>query len=363
MAGDNLDFEVSSEAMEFFENLSDGESAADVLGTIAEAPETPETPEEALSSAEQPEEEGEVAEPDENEDEADEDSRSEAEGNEDNAEESDGEAAETVEEKYERRIRELQSHKDQQIAQLQQQIQAQQQWQQQVYEQMQQQQVLAEQAQRQATGHVTADDLARGLQTSPKETFQWVAHNRPDLIPQLTHLARQTETLGDAAADSMIVEYQNFQIRQMQEQQAAQQQAEYEAYQQQQAPLIVEQTINGIVESLAEQYPDFTELSDEVNQLAAERSDQFRTYCYHNGIEITPDVMRDFLRGTYLDVRDARMSQEARKPRKPRKVQSTEHVERGGPGNGPEELTPDEAAMNEILEGAVKLHMDISPLQ
>lgn len=365
MGDNNIDFDLPSEAMDFFENLSDGDSAAGVLDAIeadnkaldaqaaAEAPEgddTADTLQDPEKGSEDHESEVEAGE-------------EEQEG-EESSEEEDEEVELTPEQVLEKRLRDLQSHKDQQIAQMQRSLQQQQEWAQQAYLQMQQMQQQIMQAAQQpvsAPQQITPQQLQQNLRTDPVGTFQHIATQRPELMPQLTTIVRQTEGMGDVAADSMLLEFQKYQITQLEERRQAEWQQMQDAQYEAELPQIVEQQMTGIVQQLAERYPDFNELSDDVSTLAAERGPMLEEWCYRNQVEMTPDVIRNFLHETYLDVRDAKLKQKAVAPRKPRTVSPQQHVESSTASHGDTSLSADQAAMNEILEGARSLSIDISP--
>lgn len=262
----------------------------------------------------------------------------------------------------EKRFRGLQSLHDRQMAEVTQQLAAMQQWAQQVYQaqlQQHQAQTVAQQQQYQAqVPDPTPEQLKQGVENDLVRTWKTIAPQRPDLVPRM--IAQAREAHGNETADAMQVEYNQFLVQQNTI--AAQQQ--YEQLQAQQVerdrPEQMRTQMAEIMGSVAQQYGDaFTAVQDDFIARAKETAPLFREWMDEQGYEITPDAIRHFLVDTLQEVRETNLNKQAAKPRKARKAAPQDHVEGSTSGERPEDLSPDQLAINEILEGARELSIDI----
>jgi len=198
--GDHL--EISDEVVDFFENLKNegNEEVVEAEG-VEPAVEEAQEPVETVETEQEGEQPTEVVEEQEEAPEAV--SEQETETNEDDS--------------WEARYKNLQAQKDREVAATQQQLAQLQEWAQQQY--AWQQQLIAEQ-QRAAQAQqaqpqqqaVTQEEVSTALDQNPVQTFQWIAYNRPDLVPNLITMVRGKENLGDEVADRFSNEWTQFQI-------------------------------------------------------------------------------------------------------------------------------------------------------
>lgn len=333
------DMEITDEVVEFFESLND-EPAAEETTETEVAPEEGEQPDEA-------EVEGEEASEEEHQEEVEE-----------------APEEEQVEEQPEEELhpaeiarREQQAIYDRKLAEMQQQIAAQNQWQQQQYQYQQEQlRMQQEQAQQQTQQqlHVTAEQLEAGIENDLAGTFRWVAHNRPDLVPAIASRVREHEAYGNQVADAMLVEFNQFQVQRATEQYQ-------EQIAQQQAPQQVEQVMGQIIQGLEQRHGEaFSGLKGEIAEEAGKLIEGWGQWMTQQGHEIRPQDVADFVTQVYFDVRQQKLNTVAQQPRKPQKLTPNQHVE-NPTAITRKESTPDEDAMNELLEGARSLGIDVTP--
>lgn len=341
------DMEISQEVMDFFENLSNEEPETTETEPVAEGDETEHSEEPALEEQEHSEES--IEEPVSEQEELTQ------------QDENEQEEEEPAEVDWEKRFKDLQSQKDrevnavsEQLAQLQQWAQQQYAWQQQVIAEQQQSQA---QAQQEAVIPVTREQVDQQLDMNPVGTFQWIAVNRPDLMPSVISMVREKEKLGNVVADQMMAEWTNYQLAQQQyafDERLQIQQAEM------QAPQQVSATMEQIIGTLEQRHGEtFSALKEDIAEKAVEAAEPFKQYMNQNGLEITPQAVADFITQIYLDVREERLNVQAQKPKGPQKLTPQQHVESSG-GNRQKDTTPDEDAMNELLQGAMALGIDVT---
>lgn len=350
--------EIEQEAAvnDFFDSLDADDTSADALdaGTEAisealEAPEEVEPAEDADEDSEEP-----VEAPEDAEDENSEEEKPEEEPEDDL-------------DPVEKRIRNLQSLHDRQMHDMRAQLEALQTWAQNSYQhqvQQHQQLVAAQQApqvQQNPLANVTPEVLKQGIETDLATTFRQIAAHRPDLMARTISMAR--ETYGNETGEQMQLEYNNYLVQQ----QAEAQEAKWAALQAQQVeaqqPAQIEATMNTLVNDIADQYGDaFDAIRDDFIAKASESAPAFREYMDGRGLEMTPDAINYFLQKCVNDVREERIMKQASKPKRARKVAPSEHVETStnGDGNRAEDMTADELAINELLEGAKELSIDTS---
>lgn len=332
---------------------------------VEEAPEpeaTEPTEPEAVPTVEDP-----AGDPSDDEDEgSDSDDEEAPEGSAEDEEDEDGdEDSDEDLDPVEKRIRGLQSLHDRQMAEVQNQLAQMQQWAQQVYQaQLQQQQAMqmaqqeAQKAQQAPIQQVTREQLEGAVEQNVVQAFQWTVANRPDLVATTIALARDKH--GHEIADQMQVEYNDYKRQQDVQAQTAMIEAQQQALAERDAPAQIESQMNQIVESIASQYGDaFTEIQGDFLARANETAPAFKEYLESQGLEMTPDAVHWFLNKTVQDVREERLNTKASKPRKPRKIKNEEHIETSTSGHVPQ-ATPEDDAINELLEGARALDMDFT---
>lgn len=345
MMADHL--EISDEVMEFFQTLSNDEPAATEEAPVTEAPveeaqePTEEAPvvEETVVPTEQVEEQQEPTEEPVSEE-------------------------QTEEVNWEERYRHLQSQKDREVQAAQQQLDQLQQWAQQQYAWQQQvvadQQQQAQMAQQQQVVQVSREQIDSELDRNPIGAFQWVAANRPDLMPNVISMVREKEQLGHEVADAMMTEWTQFQMQQHSAQVQQQLEATQAQYQNQQVPGQVNDTMVQILGTLEARHGEpFKALSADIATQAIEKAESWKQYMHENGLEVTPQSVADFVTGVYYDIRESRLQTAASAPAKPVKLTPQQHVENPG-ANRQVESTPDQDAINELMEGARALGIDVS---
>lgn len=358
------DFEFQDDeqkaAVEAFFNEEPENESADALSggeqAIAEALEQGEETEEVEEESDDADEPSEEPDGDDGSDEPDDATDDDGDGDDEEEELHPAEAAR----------RRAQAESDRKIAALEQQLQQLQQYAQQVYAQQMQayqaQQAQTQQAQ-QANPYagLTKDHVVNAVESDLVGTFQVVAQYRPDLVAPTIASAR--EKYGHEIGDQMQLEYNQYLL--------AQERAEREAYAEQQAqaraseeaPAQMQQMMVGLIENISSQYGDaFKEIEADFIARAQETAPAFKEYMENQGLEMTPDALHYFLTKCVNDVREERIASQASKPRKPRKVAPEQHVENStnNQGNRPEDMTEDERAISELLEGARELAIDIS---
>lgn len=257
----------------------------------------------------------------------------------------------------EKRRREQQAQYDRKIATMEQQLAQMNEWAQQQYawqqQLVQEERRKQEEAQQSAQLHVSQEQVDAALQNDLRGTYQWVAMNRPDLMPYIVGKAREDERYGHSVADQMLVEFQQFQMQR--------QQAQFEEQRQvQEAPAQVESTMLQILTSLEGKHGEtFTAMKDQISEAAAEAGPAFFEYMSSNGYEVTPQTVADFISQVYLDLREQNINKAAAKPRGPQKLTPQQHVENPGAQQG-NQTTPNEDAINELLKGARSLGIEVS---
>ena len=286
---------------------------------------------------------------------------------EDSEEEDDDEDSVDDTDPVEKRFRNLQSLHDRQMNEMRERMTELQTWAQNSYQhQVQQHQALlaaqqAPQAQQQVNplANVTPEILKQGIETDLATTFRQIATHRPDLMART--IAEAREIYGNETGDQMQLEYNNHLLQQ---QNAAQEARWAELQQQQQVaqqPAQIEAAMSTLVDDIAAQYGEaFETIREDFIAKASGAAPAFREYMDGRGLELTPDAINYFLQKCVNDVREERIMKQASKPRRARKVAASEHVETStnGDGNREEDMTADERAINELLEGAAELSID-----
>lgn len=245
-------------------------------------------------------------------------------------------------------------------------------WNQQVFQQQQQAAIEAQQAreqqQQQQNLHVDPETLDRAMQNDLRQTFAWVASNRPDLVPTViskvrADVERYPNGMANQVADSMQVEYSRFEAQraaqtaqEQMEQALAQQAQQFAPSQEEQVTATMEQIVTHLEAKHGE---SFKALGPEIEAKAAEMGPAFRQYLAQHGQELTPQAIADFMTQIYFDVREQKLQQVASQPRQAVELQPSQHIE--NPGAAFEQaVTPDDDAINEILKGAEALGIGVT---
>lgn len=344
----NPDAEMNHEQVldDFLESLDAEDAAEDEV-----EPEEGDEPDEAVEDA-----------PEAAEDDEDEDSESDDEGEEeDDAPKDEDEEAPDA---WSKRFSDQQSYHDKQMNEVKAQLEQMNQWAQQVYQAQvtqHQQQVQAQQQQAAQNPYasITREQIIAGVENDLPTTFQTVAQHRPDLVPSTISAARAK--YGDEVGDQMQFDYNNY-VRQSDQQQLVQQrQAEQERQQQEQAPVVIRETMNQIVQGIATHYGDsFESVREDFSTKAMENIEGFKSYMQQQGLEVGPNDVHNYLVGIYNQVHEERLNTLSSKPRKAKRISPKEQVETSTSGKRSEDMTADEAAINEILLGAKELDIDFS---
>lgn len=305
---------------------------------------TGETPEDAPEASEEP--------PSVVEEEDDEEEKSEDENS-------------AEEDPVEKRFRHMQSLHDRQLNEVRAQLDAMNQWAQQVYQSQMAQHQAQMQAQMQVQEapnpyqHVTDAQIADGVKGDLVTTFRTIVQYRPDKVAKTIAMAR--ETYGNEVGDEMQVEYNSYLVHQ----QAAAAEARFAEIasqrEEEQAPAQIRDTMNSIIASVAQQYGEaFTAVQPEFVERVKANAPLFREYMDSNGYEMTPDAVHHFMVSIFNDIREEKLNEAANKPRKARKTTPQQHVETSTSSSGtrPEDMSADELAINEILQGAAYLDIE-----
>lgn len=311
-----------------------------------------------------------VAEEETNEEEAVEETdveEDDAPAEEDDEDDPEAEAPETYEEDdWQLKARKIQAAKDREVAELQKQLQ-----------ELREAQAEArgrEAAIREHQGQdqsaqvasVTAEDLQQGIQTNLPGTFQWTVVNRPDLVPHLISMVRETEGYGNHTADQMVVEYADYKAelaRQASEERWEQAQHEREA---EQAPLRSQEAMYNVVEDLTERFGEtFAAAQDEISHRLQTDGREYIAYLQNeaakNGedFQVTPDLMRDMMIDIYLEIRENALNAQSMQPAAPEKVPAAARAL--GQSSTSNRSDDEEDFLNDFLTGAKDADITVDP--
>jgi hypothetical protein len=273
---------------------------------------------------ENPEVEVEGNEDEESEEEVDEEEAPPAE--EDDEEDPEAEAPEE-EDDWQLKARKIQAAKDREVAQLQKELQELREAQAEARGREKAREEYGQQEQTSQLASVTPDDLQHGVETNLPGTFQWTVMNRPDLVPSLITMVRETEGLGHGVADQMVVEYQGFLHQQaLNEAQSLREELKSER-EAEQAPLRSQQAMHDVVENLTERFGEtFEAAKPEIEKRLQTDGREYIQYLADEAAKageefrVTPDLMRDMMVDIYLEIRENALNEQAMQPAKPSKV-------------------------------------------
>lgn len=297
------------------------------------------------------------------EDEVEDGEEEESAPSEEDDEDDDAEVAE-AEDDWQLKARKIQAAKDREVAELQKQLaelreaQAEARGREKAREEMGQQESQSQLA------SVTQEDLQHGVETNLPGTFQWTVLNRPDLVPSLITMVRETEGLGHGVADQMVVEYQGYlhqqsleEARSIREELTAQQEAS-------QAPLRSQEAMHGVVENLTDRFGEtFAAAQEEISHRLQTDGREYIAYleseARKNGedFQVTPDLMRDMMIDIYLEIRENALNEQANAPAKPTKVPAgAKALGQSASNDRPDD---DQDFLNGFIEGAREADMNI----
>lgn len=234
---------------------------------------------------------------------------------------------------WEKRYKDLQSHKDQQLAEREAELKA--------YKELIEGISQPVQEQPAPPPEVSPEDLEQGVKTAPVDTFQWAMMNRPDVIPQV--ISKIREHHGNELGDEAMVAY-NQAVMQYQQQAMLEQQQQM--YHQMTAPQQIASMLEGSISAVAEQYgDDFSRLAERTNELMKTNQGDLRS--------LDPDSVQLFVERNFMTALREDMRKAASAPQGPVESAPADQVEAGTPGAAPE-LTPDDDIANSIVEAYTK---------
>lgn len=216
---------------------------------------------------------------------------------------------------------------------------------------------------------VSANDLREGMEANLPHTFQWTVQNRPDLVPALITMVRQSETYGDATADQMVVEYAEYKsmlAEHKQQQLIEELRAEREA---EQAPLRSQEAMEEVVESLTERFGEtFEAMRDEIADRLNTDGREYVEYLQHEAMKagedpadvVTPELIRDMMVDIYLDLREQAMNQQSSEPDKPQPVGAAGGA-LGSNASQPAPADEEQDFLNSFIDGARKADFEVDP--
>lgn len=308
----------------------------------AEEEETEETPEEVEETTEEEVDEEESA-PAEEEDEAD----PEAEATEDEEEVE-------PEDDWQEKAKKIQAAKDREVAQLQKELQQIREEQAEARGREAARKEYGDQEQSAQLGSVSAEDLQQGIQTNLPGTFQWTVVNRPDLVPALITMVRETEGLGNATADQMVVEYQGYLHQQSTEEREALREELRREKEAERAPLEQQEAMSSMVDGLTERFGEtFAAAQDEISNRLQTDGRAYIEYLTEeaakNGedFQVTPELMKEMMVDIYLEIRENALNEKSMAPGEPQEVPA------GAKGIGQSATDGDRSDEEDFLEGFI----------
>ncbi len=242
--------------------------------------------------------------------------------------EADPEAEATPEEDdWQLKARKIQAAKDREVAELQKQLQELREAQAEARGREEARKEYGQQDESAQVASVTAEDLQQGIQTNLPATFQWTVVNRPDLVPNLITMVRETEGYGNATADQMIVEYNGY-LNQQAVERAEEVRKEMQTQQEaSQAPLRQREAMDEMVGNLTERFGEtFVAAQDEISARLQTDGREYIAYLQNeaakNGedFQVTPELMRDMMIDIYLEIRENALNEQSMAPKAPEKV-------------------------------------------
>lgn len=278
-------------------------------------------------------------------------------------EDDDAEVAE-AEDDWQLKARKIQAAKDREVAQLQKELQELREAQAEARGREKAREEMGQQESQSQLASVTKEDLQHGVETNLPGTFQWTVLKRPDLVPSLITMVRETEGLGHGVADQMVVEYQGYlhqqsleEARSIREELTAQQEAS-------QAPLRSQEAMHGVVENLTDRFGEtFAAAQEEISHRLQTDGREYIEYleseARKNGedFQVTPDLMRDMMIDIYLEIRENALNEQANAPAKPTKVPAgARALGQSASNDRPDD---DQDFLNGFIEGAREADMNI----
>ena len=223
-------------------------------------------------------------------------------------------------------LRELQSHKDREIAQINAKLEA--------YESLLNSSPEPEPQMIQVSG----EELEAGIDQAPVDTFQWAMQNRPDLIPNVIGLVRDKH--GNVPADQMQATYNNAMIMAQQEHFQNQMNQAF-------APQQMQQGFSQAIDYVQKKYgEEFDTLRDETVKELSQLG----------GLEsYDPETVALAIEYSFLNAYRNNARQAATNNTAPVVPSPLEFVEAGAPGQGAPKLSKDDAVRSEIEEAFSKM--------
>lgn len=227
-------------------------------------------------------------------------------------------------EDWQKRYQELQSHKDQQIRDMEAQMK--------VYKSLFES--VPDTPDAPPPPQITKEQLDEGVKAAPVDTFRYVAENRPDMVPSVIASIRKEH--GHDLADQATFAYQQYMLTQ--QQQAIQAQMD-----EQQAPQRVMQFLNSTVEQVAARHgDDFQRLAPRTNELLSE-------IVASNG-ELTPDNVAIVVEQAFLQAYKEEISASKKvESLQPKPITQNDVVPTGTPGTAPPAPTAEDEIADEIV--------------
>lgn len=223
--------------------------------------------------------------------------------------------------------------------------------------------------QQEANNSVTVEDLRHGVDTNLAGTFQWTVAYRPDLVPSLITMVRNTEGMGHELADQMVVEYSDYKAQlaakraeELYETRAAEREAE-------QAPLRQREAMESVVESLTERFGEnFEAAREEIGKRLETDGRKYIEYLQSEAVKagedpakvVTPQLLREMMSDIYLEIREQALNEKAGEPQPPSKVPATANA-LGTTSPGNEQTDDTEDFLNSFVSGARHADMQIDP--
>lgn len=217
--------------------------------------------------------------------------------------------------------------------------------------------------QQQQFNQVTPQDLKEGIEQNLPATFQWTVQHRPDLVPQLISMVRETEGYGNATADQMVVEYTEYREAQREASIEAKIQAMREESEAKEAPLRQREAMESVVADLTDRFGDnFTAAQDKIAEIMQTDGAEYIAYMQSQdpGFEVTPEVVRDMMVDTYIMLREESLNQAASEPDRATAVPAAAQP-LGGGAQSIEDPNSDEEVINSFIRGARAADMSIDP--
>lgn len=213
---------------------------------------------------------------------------------------------------------------------------------------------------------VTTEDLQTGIQTNLPGTFQWTVLNRPDLVPSLITMVRETEGYGNATADQMVVEYNGYLHQQTLAQQEELREEIRASQEAAQAPLRSQEAMHSVVGDLTERFGEtFAAAQDEISHRLQTDGREYIAYLESEAkkagesFQVTPDLMRDIMIDIYLEIRENALNEQSMQPGKPEKVPAgAKALGQSASNDRPDD---DEDMISDFLSGARGADITVDP--